>query len=146
MKKFTFQKRLRKMVLSHIRGKIKLTRNKPQKIICVSRPLSMKQGVKIIHKNLPFIQASDISYSLPKSENVRDMCLDCFKPPASLSCTYRDCNPIRAFETFDISKKPISKTSRFWIFWYKRGCYWLRAIKGIALWSWRFSCRSLCKT
>ena len=82
--------------------------------------------------------------------NVRDVCLDCldlivitFKPPASRSHTYCDCNPIRAFETFYISKKLISKTSRFWMFWYKRGCNWLSAIKGIALWSRGFSCGSL---
>ena len=56
------------------------------------------------------------------------MCLDSldlifvtFKTPASRSRAYCDCNPIRAFETFDISKEPISKTSRFWMFWYKRG-------------------------
>ena len=35
----------------------------------------------------------------------------------------------------DISKEAISKTSRFWMFWYKRGCNWLGAIKGMALWS-----------
>ena len=69
------------------------------------------------------------------------MCLDCldlifftFKPPAFRSRAYCDCNPIRAFETFDISKEPISKTSRFWMFWYKRGCNWLGAIKRMALW------------
>ena len=31
-----------------------------------------------------------------------------FKPPASRSCAYCDCNPIKAFETFDISKEPIT--------------------------------------
>ena len=81
------------------------------------------------------------------------MCLDCldlifitFKPPASRSRAYCDCNPIRAYETFDISKEPISKTSRFWMFWYKRGCNWLGAIKGMALWSRGFSLGSLFQT
>ena len=85
--------------------------------------------------------------------NVRDLFLDCFdlifvtfKPPASRSLAYCDCNPIRAFETFDISREPISKTSRFWMFWYKRGCNWLGAIKGMALWSRGFSRGSLFKT
>ena len=78
--------------------------------------------------------------------NVPDVCLDClglifvtFKPPASRSRAYCDCNPIRAFETFDISKETISKTSRSWMFWYRRGCNWLGAIKGMALWSRGFS-------
>ena len=82
--------------------------------------------------------------------NVHDVCLDCldlivitFKPPASRSHAYCDCNPIRAFETFYISKELISKTSRFWMFWYKRGCNWLSAIKGMALWSRGFSRGSL---
>ena len=102
--------------------------------------------------NILFVQASDISSSLPKSENVRDVCLDCFdlichlQTPASRARAYCDCNPIRAFETFDISKEPISKTSRFWMFWYKRGCNWLGAIKGMALWSRGFSRGSLFKT
>ena len=59
---------------------------------------------------------------LRKSENVCDVCLDCldlifvtFKLPVSRSLAYCDCNPIRAFETFNISKEPISKTSRFWV-------------------------------
>ena len=85
--------------------------------------------------------------------NVRDLFLDCFdlifvtfKPPASRSRAYCDCNPIRAFETFDISREPISKTSRFWMFWYKRGCNWLGAIKGIELRSRGFSRGSLFKT
>ena len=43
----------------------------------------------------------------------------------------------------DISKEAISKTSRFWMFWYKRGCNWLGAIKGMALWSRGFSRGSL---
>ena len=77
---------------------------------------------------------------------MRDVCLDCFKPPASRSRAYCDCNPVRASETFDISKEPISKTSRFWMFWYKRGCNWLGAIKGMALWSRGFSRGSLFKT
>ena len=54
--------------------------------------------------------------------NVHDVCLDCldlivitFKPPASRSHAYCDCNPIRAFETFYISKELISKTSRIGI-------------------------------
>ena len=51
-----------------------------------------------------------------------------------------------AFETFDISKEPISKTSRFWIFSYKWGCNWLGAIKGMVLWSRGFSRGSLFKT
>ena len=88
---------------------------------------------------------------IPKSENVRDLCLDyldlilvTFKPPAFRSRAYCDCNPIRAFETFDISREPISRTSRFWMFWYKRN--WLGAIKGVALWSRGFSRGSLFKT
>ena len=80
--------------------------------------------------NLPFVQASDIFNSLPKSENVRDVCLDCF----------------RAFEIFDISKEPISKTSIFCMFWYKRCCNWLGAMKGMALWSGGFSRGSLFRT
>ena len=82
--------------------------------------------------------------------NVPNVCLDCldlifvtFKPPASRSRTYSDCNPIRAFETFDICKRPISKLSSFWMFWYGRGCNWLGAIKGMALWSRGFSLGSL---
>ena len=78
--------------------------------------------------------------------NVPDVCLDCldlifvtFKPPASRSRTYCDCNPIRTFEIFDISKEPISKTSSLWMFWYRRGCNWLGAVKGMALWSRGFS-------
>ena len=59
---------------------------------------------------------------------------------------YCDCNPVRAFETFDISKEPISKTSRFWMFWCTLGCNWLGAIKGMALWSRGFSRVSLFKT
>ena len=74
-------------------------------------------------------------------------CLDLifvtFKTPASRSRAYCDCNPIRAFETLDICKEPISKTSRFWVFWYKRGCNWLGAIKGMALWPRGFSRGSL---
>ena len=57
-----------------------------------------------------------------------DLILVTFKPPAFRSRAYCDCNPIRAFETFDISREPISRTSRFWMFWYKRN--WLGAIKG----------------
>ena len=56
--------------------------------------------------NLPFIQISDISNSLPKSKNVRDLCLDCFdlifvtfKPSGSRSRAYCDCYPIRAFKS-----------------------------------------------
>ena len=86
------------------------------------------------------------SISLPKTKNVRDVSLVCFKPPTSRSLAYCDCNPIRVFETFDISKEPISKTSIFWMFWYKRGCNWLGAVKGMALWSRGFSRRSLFKT
>ena len=103
----------------------------------------MFQWLRLLpYRNLPVVQASDIFNSLPKSENVRDVCLDCldsilvtFKPPAFRSRAYCDCNPIRAFEIFDISKEPISKTSRFCMFWYKRCCNWLGAIKGMALWS-----------
>ena len=94
---------------------------------------------------LLYIQVPDISNS-----KLRDVCLDClalivitFKPPASRSHAYCDCNPIRAFETFYIFKELISKTSRFWTFWYKRGCNWLSAIKGMALWSRGFSRGSL---
>ena len=65
---------------------------------------------------------------------------------ASRARAYCDCNPIRAFETFDISKEPISKTSRFWMFWCTLGCNWLGAIKGMALWSRGFSRVSLFKT
>ena len=106
--------------------------------------------------NLPFVQASDISNSLPKSENIHDVCLDCldlifvtFKIPASRSRAYMycDCNPIRAFETLDIFKEPISKTSRFWMFWYKQGtCNWPGTIKGMAVWFRGFLRRSLFNT
>ena len=92
------------------------------------------------HLNLPFVQASDISNSLPRRKTyvtcawiVWNLIFVTFKPPASRSRAYCDCNPIRAFETFDLSKEPISKTSRFWMFWYKWGCNWLGAIKGMAL-------------
>ena len=98
----------------------------------------------------PYIQAwSDVFPIL----NVRDVFLDCldlifvfFKTPASRSRAYCDCNPIREFETFDISREPISKASRSGCFWYKRGCNWLGAIKGMALWSRGFSRGSLFKT
>ena len=104
--------------------------------------------------NLPFIQASDISNTRPKSENVHDACLDCldlifftFKTPASRSHAYCDYNPIRTFETLNISKEPISKTSRFSMFWYKQGtCNWPSTIKGIAVWSRGFLRGSLFKT
>ena len=79
----------------------------------------MFQWLRLLpYLNLLLVQASDISYSLPKSENVRDVCLDCFdlichlQTPASGARAYCDYNPIRPFETFDISKDPISKTSR----------------------------------
>ena len=94
------------------------------------------------------------SYSDPGGtlEKIKQLCSDCsdllfvtFKPPASWSLAYCDCYPIRAFETFDISKEPISKTFRFWMFWYKQGCNWLGAIKGMALWSRGFSRGSLLK-
>ena len=75
-----------------------------------------------------------------------DVCLDCldlifvtFKQPASRLRAYCDCNPIRAFETFDVSKEPICKTARSWMFWYKRGCNWLGAFQLVALWSRGFS-------
>ena len=77
---------------------------------------------------------------------MRDVCLDCFKPPASRSRAYCDCNPVRAFETFGMSKEPISKTFRFRMFKYKRGCNWLGAIQGMALWSRGFLRGSLFKT
>ena len=48
-----------------------------------------------------------------QKHNLCDVCLDCFKPPASRSRAYCDCNPIRAFETFEISKKPSLLHSRF---------------------------------
>ena len=86
------------------------------------------------------------SISLPKTKNVRDVSLVCFKPPTSRSLAYCDCNPIRVFETFDISKEPIRKTSIFWMFWYNWGCNWLSAVKGMALWSRGFSRGSLFKT
>ena len=95
--------------------------------------------------NLPFLQASDISNSLPKSGNVHDVCLVCldlifvtFKIHSSRSRAYMycDCKPIRAFETLNNSKEPISKTSRFWVFWHKQGtCNWPSTIKGMAVWS-----------
>ena len=75
--------------------------------------------------NLPFVQESDNPNSLPKSENAHNVCLDyldlifvTFKTPTSWSCTYCDCSPNRAFETLNISKEPISKTSRFFFFVY----------------------------
>ena len=34
-----------------------------------------------------------------------------------------------------ISPTNRSKTSRIWMFWYKQGCNWLGAIKGMAFWS-----------
>ena len=98
--------------------------------------------------NLLYIQIPDISNS-KHTWCVLD-CLDLifitFKPPTSRSRAYCDCNPIRAFETFYISKELTSKTSRFWMFWYKRDCYWLSAIKGMALWLRGFSHGSLFKT
>ena len=114
----------------------------------------MFQWLRLLpYRNLPVVQASDIFNSLPKSENVRDVCLDCldsilvtFKPLAFRSRAYCDCNPIRAFEIFDISKEPISKTSIFCMFWYKRCCNWLGAMKGMALWSRGFSRGSLFRT
>ena len=42
-----------------------------------------------------------------------------FQTTCVLITRLSDCNPIRAFETFDISKAPINKTSKFWMFWYK---------------------------
>ena len=65
---------------------------------------------------------------------IRDVCLDCldlifvtFKPPASRSRACCDCNPIRAFETFDISKEPISKNP-------DSGCFGIiRVVIGSAL-------------
>ena len=185
MKKFTFQKRSKKMLSTCIRGQIMPTRNKPQKInkrvttspyktngktteyllihnlpageknsleqaafrhevkvlCCLLIPTAGRQDRQYVfplnsnlpcplifpphhrmfqwlrllpYRNLPVVQASDIFNSLPKSENVRDVCLDCldsilvtFKPPAFRSRAYCDCNPIRAFETFDISNEPI---------------------------------------
>ena len=77
---------------------------------------------------------------------MRDVCLDCFKPPAFRSRAYCDCDPVRAFGTFDMSKEPISKTSRFRMFKYKRGYNWLGAIKGMAVWSRGFLRGSLFKT
>ena len=44
------------------------------------------------------------------------------------------------------SKEPISKTSIFCMFWYKRCCNWLGAMKGMALWSRGFSRGSLFRT
>ena len=102
----------------------------PLNIILVTQlfpPLPrMFQSLRLLpYLNLLFVQASDISNSLPRSENVRDVCLDCFdlichlQTPASRARACCDCNPIRAFETFNISKEPIGKTSRFWMFWCK---------------------------
>ena len=34
------------------------------------------------------------SISLPKTKNVRDVSLVCFKPPTSRSLAYCDCNPL----------------------------------------------------
>ena len=45
-----------------------------------------------------------------------------------------------------ISPTNRSKTSRFSIFWYKQGCHWLGAIKGMAFWSRGFSRGSPFKT
>ena len=40
----------------------------------------MFQWLKLLpYLNLPFVQASDISNSLPRSKNVRDVCLDCLE-------------------------------------------------------------------
>ena len=47
MKKFTFQEKSKKMLSTRIRGQIMPTRNKPQKSISASRPLSIKQTRKI---------------------------------------------------------------------------------------------------
>ena len=82
----------------------------------------MFQSLRLLpHLNLLVVQASDISNSLPKSENVRDVCLDCFdlicqlQTPASRARAYCDCNPIRAFETFNISRVVIGSTlSKGW--------------------------------
>ena len=41
---------------------------------------------------------------------------------------------------------PRNQSAKFWMFWYKRGCNWLGAIKGMALWSRGFSRGSLFKT
>ena len=48
-KKFTFQKRLKKMLSTRIRGKSCRPEIHRRKSICVSRPLSMKQAAKIMH-------------------------------------------------------------------------------------------------
>ena len=101
------------------------------------------------YNNLPYIQASDISNSKRTWCVLRFFGFDLYHlqtTRAPITRLLRDCNPIRAFEAFDISKEPINKISRFWMFWYKRGCNWLGAIKGMALWSRGFSHGSLFKT
>ena len=77
------------------------------------------------------------------AQSIGNACYAGYQSPASRARAYCDCNPIRAYETFDISKELISRTSRFWMFWYKRGSNWLGAIKGMALWSRGFSRGSL---
>ena len=49
MKKFTFQEKSKKMLSTRIRGQIMPTRNKPQKSISASRPLSIKQTAKLMN-------------------------------------------------------------------------------------------------
>ena len=110
-----------------------------------STPSNVLMTLAIVHTAIWYFQFSS------KRQKHTWLEMDClhlifvtFKPPASWSRAYCDCNPIRvrALETFDISKEPISKTSKFWMFWYKQG-WWLSAIKGMALWSRGFSRGSL---
>ena len=49
-------------------------------------------------------------------------------------------------EHLKLSISPRNQSAKFWMFWYKRGCNWLGAIKGMALWSRGFSRGSLFKT
>ena len=112
----------------------------------------MFQWLRLLpYRNLPFVQASDIFILFQKVKTYVMCAWIVWIKSLSRSNHPRfdhapDCNPIRTFETLDISKEPISKTSRFWMFWYKRGCKWLCAIKGMALRSRGFSRGSLFKT
>lgn len=63
-----------------------------------------------------------------------------FKPPASLIT--RLLSSLSNQSVWNIWHLQ-SKTSRFWMFGNKRGCNWLGAIRGIALWSRGFSRGSL---
>ena len=112
----------------------------------------MFQWLRLLpYLNLPFVIGIWYFRFSSKKRKRTWYCLDLIfvtfkETPAPRSRAYCDCNPIGAFETLDISKEPISKTSIFWMFWYKQGCNWLGAIKGMALWPRGFSRGSLFKT